>query len=324
MRVEYTSVFLLFGSLAAAGQWKKVKHIDQSYLLVRDGYCQGSCASCFGAGNIICQGIMCYNPSTGEQCCADGTYCDGTDTSCCGSIGAGEGYDDSDGGDSSGSGSATDTVATPTATDDSFVTSTDSSSSSSPSYWSCDSDDTPEQCCAHAGSDSKWCYGDGFLADITCYRPSKGEECCADGYTCEGKGCCSDAGETAVTPTPTSFTPLSTDDSNTFTDFTGDFNTATDGSFNLSGPATATTRSLLNGGDATPTSSPSSGDSSSGSDGSSGSDSSSGSGSGSGSGDSGNAQSSSPLAGVAGASEGSNVKPFAAAAICLLGLIMLL
>lgn len=73
MHVKFAPVLFLFGSLAAAGKWKKVKHLDQSHLLVRDGYCQGTCASCFGSGNIICEGIMCFNPSAGEQCCADGS-----------------------------------------------------------------------------------------------------------------------------------------------------------------------------------------------------------------------------------------------------------
>lgn len=38
-----------------------------------DGYCSGSsCAACFGDGNIVCSGNSCFNPSAGEQCCADG------------------------------------------------------------------------------------------------------------------------------------------------------------------------------------------------------------------------------------------------------------
>lgn len=48
-----------------------------------------SCVVCFGPGNVTCQRNSCYNPSAGEQCCADGTYCVGSDTSCCGELGPG-------------------------------------------------------------------------------------------------------------------------------------------------------------------------------------------------------------------------------------------
>jgi hypothetical protein len=69
-----TATAASFGKHKPAGVRKVLHKEDQSHLLVRrDGYCSGSCSSCFGAGNIICQGILCYNPSAGEQCCGDGS-----------------------------------------------------------------------------------------------------------------------------------------------------------------------------------------------------------------------------------------------------------
>ncbi|KAF1983257.1 hypothetical protein K402DRAFT_175529 [Aulographum hederae CBS 113979] len=142
--------------------------------------CQGTCATCFGAGNIICEGIMCYNPSAGEQCCAGGQYCIGPDTSCCGSAGAGTSFDDS--------ASVTEDSSTPTATEDVSTTSETSSSSSSPDEWTCLRSDSDEECCQRAGSGTHWCYT--TLEAVICYDADQGEECCADGTGCETPGCC--------------------------------------------------------------------------------------------------------------------------------------
>lgn len=70
-------VVLLTG-LAAANDIKLIvtPGSDSRLLARQDGVCKGTCATCFGAGNVVCNtaitGTSCYNPSAGEQCCADG------------------------------------------------------------------------------------------------------------------------------------------------------------------------------------------------------------------------------------------------------------
>jgi hypothetical protein len=36
--------------------------------------CSGTCASCYGTGNILCGSSSCYNPSAGETCCSTYGY----------------------------------------------------------------------------------------------------------------------------------------------------------------------------------------------------------------------------------------------------------
>jgi len=70
-------VVLLTG-LVAANDIKLIVTLgsDSRLLARQDGVCKGTCATCFGAGNVVCNtaitGTSCYNPSAGEQCCADG------------------------------------------------------------------------------------------------------------------------------------------------------------------------------------------------------------------------------------------------------------
>ena len=171
-----------------------------------------TCAACFGAGNVPCSSRTCFNPSDGEQCCADGKYCIGATNACCGSTGAGR------------TGAATDILggATATATTRTATTATARTSSvglglggasglpsllpsgtttglpASQSTWTCRSTDSNEDCCQRGGSSMRWCSGD--INVIQCYSPLSGEYCCSNGEACTGTGCCSALGAVSITP----------------------------------------------------------------------------------------------------------------------------
>ncbi|KAJ9634514.1 hypothetical protein H2199_008971 [Coniosporium tulheliwenetii] len=81
---------LLLAGLVAANGRKGISSNPSILDRRQVEYCQGTCVGCFGPGNVKCTYNSCYNPSAGEQCCSDGTYCTGPDTSCCGTVGAGE------------------------------------------------------------------------------------------------------------------------------------------------------------------------------------------------------------------------------------------
>lgn len=86
MRFPTVQITLLLAGIASADWTKQLTEGDGSRLLKRAS-CRGqSCATCFGPGNIICAGNSCFNPSAGEQCCSDGSYCIGATTACCGSL----------------------------------------------------------------------------------------------------------------------------------------------------------------------------------------------------------------------------------------------
>lgn len=74
---SFVVCFAATTSLVAAKQWTKTEVTpNESLLLARQSFdsCTGlSCASCFGAGNIVCAGNSCFNPDAGEQCCSDGS-----------------------------------------------------------------------------------------------------------------------------------------------------------------------------------------------------------------------------------------------------------
>ncbi|GLI77795.1 hypothetical protein PoHVEF18_006089 [Penicillium ochrochloron] len=36
---------------------------------------ESSCSECYGAGNVLCSNAGCFDPSQGQQCCADGWCC---------------------------------------------------------------------------------------------------------------------------------------------------------------------------------------------------------------------------------------------------------
>lgn len=33
---------------------------------------ESTCSECYGAGNVLCSNAGCFDPSQGQQCCADG------------------------------------------------------------------------------------------------------------------------------------------------------------------------------------------------------------------------------------------------------------
>ncbi|EON63252.1 hypothetical protein W97_02479 [Coniosporium apollinis CBS 100218] len=145
-------VVLLIG-LAAANDIKLIvtPGSDSRLLARQDGVCKGTCATCFGLGNVVCNtaitGTSCYNPSAGEQCCADGEFCVGKDTSCCGRVGGG-------------------------ITEQPSATKPAASSKPKPlKTWECLAIDSVEQCCGRAG-------------------PGANEFCCPNGQACTGQGCC--------------------------------------------------------------------------------------------------------------------------------------
>ncbi|KAH7056014.1 hypothetical protein B0J12DRAFT_439882 [Macrophomina phaseolina] len=215
MRFSLSHILFLAAatSLVDAEGWTKheVGTTPNSHLLGRqsdDGFCSGSsCAACFGAGNVVCSGNSCFNPSAGEQCCSDGDYCIGPDTSCCGSAGAGvtgSPEDDTPSSTSSPSDFASLTSLLPSASS--------TSSSSGGDEWDCQASDSGEECCQRGGSESHWCYG--FYPTNYCYRPSLGEVCCSDGSICDGSSggadCCSSFGAVATTPNPADSAPSTT------------------------------------------------------------------------------------------------------------------
>ncbi|GME32565.1 hypothetical protein GTA08_BOTSDO11266 [Neofusicoccum parvum] len=205
MRFSFSHLACLVAatSLVEGAEWHKGKTSSSSPLLVRqsdDGYCSGSsCAACFGAGNIVCSGNSCFNPGAGEQCCSDGTYCIGPDTSCCGEAGAGV------------TGGPEDDSPTATSYSPSFtsLTSSATATSSGDDEWDCTASDSGEECCQRGGDENHWCYG--FYPTNYCYRPSLGEVCCSDGSVCnDGADCCSSFGAVATTPNPADSAPSTT------------------------------------------------------------------------------------------------------------------
>ncbi|KAF2458662.1 hypothetical protein BDY21DRAFT_362887 [Lineolata rhizophorae] len=215
---------LLVGGASAL---KKVVHGDSSHRLLarQDMYCytDDTCSGCFGEGNVLCTEDTCYNPSDGEQCCADGSYCVGATDSCCGFIGGNPSPIGTDGvpGATSDAFDFSSFVLTVTTTESSSdfdftATATGTAATSQPSNWDCYTDDTDEECCERGGSQWHWCSG-GWPQRL-CYRPSEGEVCCSDGNSCDtGPSCCADFGATAITPSPTTAAstsaPESTSDS---------------------------------------------------------------------------------------------------------------
>lgn len=74
MKLTITTIFLvlcLLGSKVAA-DYKVLENATS--IIPRDNIfdkrCSGTCAECFGAGNVQCVGLTCYNPSAGEVCTA--------------------------------------------------------------------------------------------------------------------------------------------------------------------------------------------------------------------------------------------------------------
>jgi len=233
---------LLFAGLAAA----TIKKIGQSApvfgrSLAERQTCTSSdsCEICFGPGNVPCTIDTCYNPSGGEQCCADGTYCVADTNACCDagpgpslgtSIETATGFDSTP--------SATDSF--PTAFFSETATQTESAPSASASSWDCMSGDTDEECCERGGSEWRWC--SGGWPNRYCYRPSEGEVCCSDGSTCNtGPNCCAAFGAFATTPVPTSAAAAST---SSFFGFTADESSSQSSRtpFSFSTPSPSTTR----------------------------------------------------------------------------------
>jgi len=99
MRFTTVQVTLLLIGIASADLARKPLGIDNSRLMARQTQVctkATTCSQCFGPGNVLCSRNSCFNPSAGEQCCANGNYCIGPDTSCCRSMG-GAGITGSDG-----------------------------------------------------------------------------------------------------------------------------------------------------------------------------------------------------------------------------------
>jgi len=71
----YIILCLIGGKVTA--EFKALRNITgftlRNSILARQ--CAGTCVECFGAGNVVCVGLTCYDPSAGESCCDDGTYC---------------------------------------------------------------------------------------------------------------------------------------------------------------------------------------------------------------------------------------------------------
>ncbi|KAL1845919.1 hypothetical protein VTK73DRAFT_415 [Phialemonium thermophilum] len=142
-----------------------------SKLLARqDGECtiHSTCSECFGAGNIVCDHVGCFNPDAHEQCCAGAAICVAKDNSCCRDLG-GPGV--------TGKAGAPD--ATPT-----FASTAGAPSVTS---WSCTADETGEECCQKAPVPLHWCSGQ--FPQQRCYN-SDSQFCCTDGTVCDGSGCC--------------------------------------------------------------------------------------------------------------------------------------
>ncbi|KAB2577560.1 hypothetical protein BFW01_g9709 [Lasiodiplodia theobromae] len=238
---SFVVCFAATTSLVAAKEWTKTEVTpNESLLLARQSFdsCTGlSCASCFGAGNIVCAGNSCFNPDAGEQCCSDGSYCVGPDTSCCtngpGVTGGPE--DDTPTATSDFAPSATSAVASATAT----------SSDSGDDEWDCSASDSGEECCQRGGDEYHWCWG--FFPTNYCYRPSLGEVCCTDGSSCTGGAdCCSEYGAVATTPNPADSAP-STTAAFSSTRSTSSFSSgATSSGFDLTSGPVSTTSSRSN------------------------------------------------------------------------------
>lgn len=126
-------------------------------------------------------------------------YCIGPDTSCCSDSGS---PTDEPSEEQSDEPSA---AATPTEQD--TPSQTTDSSFSVPSTWECESGDSKEQCCKRGDPSYVWCSGEYVPK---CYDPTS-QECCSDGSACEGQGCCSEQGVSAITPDPAEATAESSD-----------------------------------------------------------------------------------------------------------------
>jgi len=76
MKLTTFTALCVMGTTAAA-YYKQLT--NTTGLTLRDNIllprCSGTCDECFGAGNVPCVGLTCYNPGAGESCCADGDYC---------------------------------------------------------------------------------------------------------------------------------------------------------------------------------------------------------------------------------------------------------
>ena len=76
-------VVALFAAGALAGNFKVHRLVPRELQARQTGESQAfnpfptfgegeSCADAFGSGNIVCSGIVCYNPDAGETCCRGG------------------------------------------------------------------------------------------------------------------------------------------------------------------------------------------------------------------------------------------------------------
>lgn len=231
MRFTTVQVTLLLVGIASADLTRELLSHGNSRLLVRqtERCTKGlTCSQCFGPGNVLCSRNSCFNPSAGEQCCSNGNYCVGPDTSCCGSRGPG----------APGPDGVPGSTAAPSVTISTAPSATRPAPSSSPTEWNCQSSDTPEQCCQRAGSTLHWCFVD---ADVHCYDPSAGEVCCSDGSVCSSSpNCCANSGAVATTPNPSA--------AGTSSGSSGGGSQTVGGSTpTTSGPATATTNAGATG-----------------------------------------------------------------------------
>ncbi len=203
---------LLASTVIANGELRKIKvHHTPAALLARqvDQFCStgNDCATCFGAGNILCSSNTCFNPSGGEQCCATGEYCI-RPINCCDDFVSlslfaflafyqvaianlplrNQGGPGVTGVATSPSATVNSVTSTPSVSTSPSLTV--SSESAAPTEWDCLADDSDEECCARGGQGWAWCAG--TAPTRVCYRPSVGQSCCSDGTSCVGAGCCND------------------------------------------------------------------------------------------------------------------------------------
>jgi len=143
-----------------------------------------SCSECFGQGYVLCNNAGCFDPSQGQQCCKDGSYCVGPNNSCCGDTGPGS-----------------------TGTDGVIPQSAYSAFYSATTQWQCFPTDTNKECCTRGGNNIQWCSGD--YPDQICYNASVAQ-CCSNGEPCTGQGCCKSMSAVAITPNPTQATETGT------------------------------------------------------------------------------------------------------------------
>ncbi|KAK8233367.1 hypothetical protein HDK77DRAFT_427281 [Phyllosticta capitalensis] len=156
-------------------------YIDEVLCDSNSGVSSIDCAACFGPHAIYCGNDTCFDPSLGQTCCADGTYCyRGQGTSdgdgCCGSVGPGIAGSSNSPGTSS---QTTAKTASPSLAPAATATTAD---------WSCVRTDDGDACCARRGEGVRFCGGE--WPTYTCFRPDKGEVCCAGGTVraCTGTG----------------------------------------------------------------------------------------------------------------------------------------